>query len=459
MAGFGGEPESGKSIEELAAQAEAAPDLTAAAVEVIPPELMAQSLSQYFRAWFVRVKSGDAGVLPVVVALVLVAIVFEYLSPNNVYLEPRNLVPLFDESAVFIILAVGECFVLLLGEIDLSIGYVAAIGGIVTGLLVQPQAPPTDYLHNWPWLGAIAAGLLVCAAIGALQGLIITRLRLPSFVVTLAGQMGWFGVMIIILGQAGGLSVSPSSPGDQRSIYGIIYYYLDPWLAWLGLAVIIVLIGGSMWIRDAGRRRSGLVAPPVGLTYAKIAFLAVAGIVVVAICSVNRSLGTLPVIGVPWVMPLVLGVVGGATLLLERTQFGRHMYAVGGNPEAARRAGVGVTSIRTWAFVISATLAGLGGVVAVSFQAGITTNFNGGQEVLFAVAAAVIGGTSLMGGRGRAIHGLIGGVAIGAIYNGLYLLGLPVQYQYIATALVLLAAVSVDALARRSVTSGSVAHN
>ncbi|HEY1168946.1 MAG TPA: hypothetical protein VGE81_08255, partial [Candidatus Limnocylindrales bacterium] len=138
---------------------------------------------------------------------------------------------------------------------------------------------------------------------------------------------------------------------------------------------------------------------------------------------------------------------------------GRHMYAVGGNPEAARRAGVGVTSIRTWAFVISATLAGLGGVVAVSFQAGITTNFNGGQEVLFAVAAAVIGGTSLMGGRGRAIHGLIGGVAIGAIYNGLYLLGLPVQYQYIATALVLLAAVSVDALARRSVTSGSVAHN
>ena len=457
MTGIGGESGSGKDIEDLAAQAEAAPDLTAAAVEVIPPEIVAQSLSQYFRVWFARVKSGDAGVLPVVAALIVVAIVFQILSPNHVYLSPRNLVNLFSMSAVFIILAVGEGFVLLLGEIDLSIGFVAAIGGIVAGLLVQPQAPPSDYFHNWPWLGAIVVALLVCAAIGAIHGIIITRLRLPSFVVTLAGQMFWFGVMIIVLGQAGGLSVSPSSPGDQRSIYGIVYRYLDVWLAWVGLAVIVLFIGGSMWIRDAGRRRSGLVAPPVGLTIAKIAFLTVAGIIVVVICDINRSGGTLPIIGVPWVVPLVLGVVGGATLLLERTQFGRHTYAVGGNPEAARRAGVGVTSIRTWAFVISATTAGLGGIVAVSYQSGITTNFNGGQEVLYAVAAAVIGGTSLMGGRGRAIHGLIGGLTIGAIYNGLYLLGLPVQYQYIATALVLLAAVSVDALARRNVTSGSMA--
>lgn len=457
MAGVGGESGRGKGIKDLAAQAEAAPDLTAAAVEVIPPEIMAQSLGQYLRGWFARVKSGDAGVLPVVVALVLIAIVFQILSPNGVYLSPRNLVNMFSQSAVFIILAVGEAFVLLLGEIDLSIGFVAAIGGIVAGLLVQPQAGSSDYFHNWPWLGAVAVALLVCAAIGGLQGLIITRLRLPSFVVTLAGQMFWFGVMIIILGQAGGLSVSPSSPGDQRQIYGIVYYYLDASLAWLGLAVILVLVGGSMWMRDASRRRSGLVAPPVGLTVAKIAFLTVAGVVVVAICSIDRSLGTLPIIGVPWVVPLVLAVVGGATLLLERTQFGRHVYAVGGNPEAARRAGVGVMSIRLWAFVISATLAGVGGIVAVSYQSGITTNFNGGQEVLYAVAAAVIGGTSLMGGRGRAIHGLIGGLAIGAIYNGLYLLSLPVQYQYISVALVLLAAVAVDALARRSVTSGSMA--
>jgi D-xylose transport system permease protein len=278
-------------------------------------------------------------------------------------------------------------------------------------------------------------------------------------VVTLAGQMFWFGVMIIILGQAGGLSVQPSSPGDQREIYGIVYRYLDVWFAWAGLAVVLLLVGGSMWLRDSSRRRSGLVAPPVGLTIAKIAFLVVAGIIVVSICDIDRKIGATssPILGVPWVVPLVLAVVGGATLLLERTQFGRHMYAVGGNPEAARRAGVGVVSIRTWAFIISAATAGIGGIVAVSYQGGITTNFNGGQEVLYAVAAAVIGGTSLMGGRGRAIHGLIGGLTIGAIYNGLYLLGLPVQYQFIATALVLLAAVAVDALARRNATSGSMA--
>jgi D-xylose transport system permease protein len=154
---------------------------------------------------------------------------------------------------------------------------------------------------------------------------------------------------------------------------------------------------------------------------------------------------------------VVLVVVLAATLLLERTQFGRHVYAVGGNPEAARRAGVGVTAVRTWAFVLAGATAGLGGIVAVSYQGGITTNFNGGQNVLFAVAAAVIGGTSLFGGRGRAIHGLLGGLTIGAIYNGLYGLAMPIEYQYIATGLVLLAAVSVDALSRRSATQGSVA--
>jgi D-xylose transport system permease protein len=457
MADNEGGNEIGPAGQDLAAEAEAAPDLTAAAVEAIPPEILAQSMGQYLRAWFARVKGGDAGVLPVVAALVIVGIVFELITTNNVYLTPTNLVDLFDQSAVFILLALAEGFVLLLGEIDLSIGYVAAIGGIVAGLLVQPQAPPNDYFHNWPWWGAIGAALFVCALIGLLQGTIITRLRLPSFVVTLAGQMFWFGVMIIILGQAGGFSVGNLGNANVSAIYGIDYAYLDVWLSWLALAVVVVVIGGSMWWRDTSRRRSGLVAPPLGLTVAKIVFLAVAGVVVVAICNINRSQGALPIIGVPWVVPLVLAMVGGGMILLERTQFGRHVYAVGGNPEAARRAGVGVTAIRTWAFVLSATIAGLGGIVAVSFQSGITTNFNGGQEVLYAVAAAVIGGTSLMGGRGRAIHALLGGLTIGAIYNGLFQLGLPVQYQYIATGLVLLAAVSVDALARRASTTGSVA--
>jgi D-xylose transport system permease protein len=433
-------------------------DLTAAAVDVIPPEVVAQSLGQYLRAWFARVKGGDAGVLPVVAALVAVVVIFQIITPNHVYLKPVNLVNLFDQSAIFIVLGVAEIFVLLLGEIDLSIGYVAAIGGIVAGLLVQPSpAGHPDLFHNWPWLGAIAAALIICACIGAIHGLIITKLRLPSFVVTLAGQMFWFGIMIIILGAAGSVSVASGSiVPAEAGLYGIVYDYLQPEISWIGLAVIVLLLGGSMWLRDAGRRRSGLVAPPVGLTLAKIAFIAIAGIVVVAICNVDRG-NFRPIYGVPWVLPLVLAVVGGATVLLERTQFGRHMYAVGGNPEAARRAGVGVNSIRTWAFIIAAAISGLAGIIYLSQLGGITTNINGGQYVLFAVASAVIGGTSLMGGRGRAIHGLLGGLTIGAIYNGLYLLGLPVQYQFIATGLVLLAAVAVDALSRRSATSGSIA--
>ena len=382
-------------------------------------------------------------------ALVAVTVVFTIVSPNHVFLSPGNLVNLFDQSAVFIVLAMGEGFVLLLGEIDLSIGYVAAIGGIVAANLVQPNT-------NWPWGLAIVAALLVCAGIGAIHGFVITRLRMPAFVVTLAGYLLWFGVMIIILGPAGGVGITSTVQPNQQFLYGIVYAYIDPLVAWIGLAAIVAILGAILWLRDAGRRRSGLVAPPVGLTVAKIAALAVAGIVVVAICNVNRG-KFLPIIGVPWVVPLVLVVLMAWTLLLERTPFGRHIYAVGGNPEAARRAGINVPRVRTMGFVLCSLTAGLAGVIYCSQLGGMTTNINGGQLVLYAVAAAVIGGTSLFGGRGRAIHGLLGGLVIGAIYNGLYLLGLPIQWQLIATGLVLLAAVSVDSLSRRGATSGSLA--
>ena len=430
------------------AEAEAVEDLTAATTVEVPPEIVAQSLAEYIRAWWAKVRGGDAGVLPVVIALIAVTVVFTAISPNHVFLSAKNLVNLFDQSAVFIVLAMGEGFVLLLGEIDLSIGYVAAIGGIVAAQLVQAN-------FNWPWYAAIAAGILVCAGIGFLQGSIITRLGLPAFVVTLAGYLLWFGVMIIILGTAGQVSITSSIIAGQQELYGIVYSYIDPLLAWIGLLVIVVIAAIALWRRDAGRRRSGLVAPPIGLTFAKIGLIAVAGVAVVAICNINRGV-FLPVIGVPWVVPLVLVVLLLWTLLLERTAFGRHMYAVGGNPEAARRAGINVARVRTLGFVLCSATAGLAGIIYCSQLGGMTTNINGGQLVLYAVAAAVIGGTSLFGGRGRAIHGLLGGLVIGAIYNGLYLLGLPIQYQLIVTGLVLMAAVSVDALSRRN-TSGSLA--
>lgn len=423
-------------------------DLTAARVDAVPPEIAATTLGEYLRAWWTRVRGGDTGVLPVVIGLVAVSVVFTIVSPDHVFLSPKNLVNLFTQSAVFIVLAVGQGFVLLLGEIDLSTGYVGAIGGIVTGLLVQPGL-------DLPWPIAFAAGLLAGAAIGALQGAIITGLRMPAFVVTLAGFLFWFGVMIVMLGAAGQVNITSEILANQQALYGIVYSYIPPLASWIGLAVIVLVLGALMWRRDAGRRRAGLVAPPVGLTVSKIALTAVAGIVVVAICNVDRGL-YLPVVGVPWVVPLVLAMVGGFTILLERTQFGRHVYAVGGNPEAARRAGVGVSRVRTMAFVLCSGTSALAGIIYLSQLGGLNTNINGGQLVLYAVAAAVIGGTSLSGGRGRAIHGLLGGLTIGAIYNGLYLLGLPIQWQLMITGLVLLAAVSVDALSRRS-SSGSMA--
>jgi D-xylose transport system permease protein len=428
---------------------ESALDLTAASIDAIPPEIVAGSLGQYLRGWLARVRGGDAGVLPVAIALLAVTIAFTVVSPNHVFLSAANLVNLFDQSAVFIVLAMAEGFVLLLGEIDLSIGYVAAIGGIIAAQLVQPA-------FDWPWWAALISGLAVCAAIGAIHGTIITRLRMPAFVVTLAGYLLWFGVMIIILGNAGGVGITSTVLPGQEALYGIVYAYIPPPAGWLGLVVIVGLLGATMWRRDADRRRSGLVAPPVGLTVAKIAMVAVAGIAVVAICNVNRG-NFLPIIGVPWVVPLVLVVLAIWTVLLERTRFGRHMYAVGGNPEAARRAGINVVRVRTLAFVLCSMTAGLAGVIYCSQLGGMTTNINGGQLVLYAVAAAVIGGTSLFGGRGRAIHGLLGGLVIGAIYNGLYLLGFPIQWQLIITGLVLLAAVSVDSVSRRGAGSGSMA--
>ena len=298
-------------------------DLTATDAELVPPELVAQTLGEYVRAWLVRVRSGDAGILPVAVALVLVGAAFYLVSPGHLFLSAGNLVNLFIQSAVFIVLAMAEGFVLLLGEIDLSIGYVAAIGGVIAAVLVQPA-------FNWPWWLAIVAALAACAGIGLVQGLIITVLRLPSFVVTLGGYLFWFGVMIILLGQAGVVSLNSPTQSNQQALVAIVGGNIDPTLAWIGLALVVVIVVLAMWVPDIKRRRAGLVVPPIGLTILKTFLIVAAGVLVVGICNVNRG-KFLPVEGVPWVVPAVLFVLGAWTVLLERTQFGRHVYATGGN--------------------------------------------------------------------------------------------------------------------------------
>jgi D-xylose transport system permease protein len=433
--------------------ADVGPDLTEAteaAVAELPPGVVAQSLGDYTRASLLRIRSGESGVLPVIAALVIIAVVFQTIS-HGLYLSPGNIVNLFQQSAVFMVLAMAEGFALILGEIDLSIGYVGACGAAITVQLVQPGTT------KWPWWAAILAGFAFCAAFGAVQGTLITRLRLPSFIVTLAGFLIGNGLMLIILLLA--FSGFPSLSGadiDRTVIYNLMWGAIDPTVSWIGAAVLVAGLGGLIWFSDARRRRSGLVAPPASLSAIKIAMIAAAAIVVVTICNQNRAnLGTLE--GVPWVIPIVLAVFGAWTILLTRTRYGRYVYAIGGNPEAARRAGVSLANVRTIAFVLCAFTAGIGMLLFASYLGGMSNNVNGGSQVLYAVAAAVIGGTSLFGGRGKPLHGLLGGLVIGAIYNGMYLQALAVQYQFIVTGLVLLAAVTIDSVSRRGSTSGSVA--
>jgi D-xylose transport system permease protein len=221
---------------------------------------------------------------------------------------------------------------------------------------------------------------------------------------------------------------------------------------WVLTALLIVGYGGLTWWRDRRRRASGLVAPPVSLTALKIAAVAVAGVALVLICNANRGL-LVPIRGVPWVVLIVLGVLGAWSVLLGRTRFGRYVYAIGGNAEAARRSGVNLARIRTTAFILCSLTAGIAGIVYASRLRSVSTNLDGGTLVLYAVAAAVIGGTSLFGGRGRPLHAVLGGVVIAAIANGMGLLGMAAATQLIVTALVLLAAVTIDAVARRGRTA------
>jgi len=444
------EPEPTEVVEPVpgAADRTAAPE---AAQAEVPPEIIAQTLGEYLRAWGVRIRAGESGVLPVIVAMVVIMAVFEIISPNHVFLSPTNLVNLFQQSAVFMVLAMAEAFVLVLGEIDLSVGFVGACGAAITVQLVQPLTA------NWPWWAAIAGGLLFCAVFGAVQGTLVTRLRLPSFIVTLAGYLIANGIFLQIL-LFGPFSGYPSLAGfsdNLQVIYALMWGNIDPVISWVGAGVVVAALGLLIWFGDHRRRQSGLVAPPVSLTLIKIGIIAVVAVVVVLICNTNRA--TLVVLeGVPWVIPVVLGVLGIWTVLFGRTRYGRYMYAIGGNPEAARRAGLNLAMIRTAAFALCSVTAGVAILLYASLLGGINNNFQGGQYVLYAVAAAVIGGTSLFGGRGKPLHGVLGGLVIGGIYNGMFLQGLPVQAEYVVTGLVLIAAVTIDAVSRRGATSGSV---
>ena len=412
------------------AQVDDAPRAPEEVTQAPPPVTTAA----YLRASVARIKDGDTGVLPVIAGLLLVSVLFESLNGN--FLTAGNLVNLLVQAAVFSILAMGQVFALLLGEIDLSIGFVAGLSAVIMAERVQPTV-------GWPWWVAILAALAVCAAIGAVQGTLITRLGLPSFVVTLGGLLFWQGVMLVILGSGGSILIQDPTINDISS------GNLSRLAGWVVMLVIVAVFAFTTWRGDAHRRDAGLTAPPATLTLVKILLALAGGVALVLLCNADRGI-LLPVYGVPWVVLLVFAVLASWTFLLGRTRFGRYVYAIGGNAEAARRAGIGLARIRTVAFVLASLTAGIAGVVYASRLRSISTAIDGGTLVLYAVAAAVIGGTSLFGGRGKAMHGVLGGIVIAAIDNGMGLLGFSAASKYMVTAAVLIIAVTIDAVARRN---------
>lgn len=388
------------------------------------------TLSGYLRLWWQGIRAGELGSLPILVGLAAIVVIFGILEEQ--FITERNFTNLLLQMAGIATIAIGVVFVLLIAEIDLSVAFVSAVGGVVMTLLLRPDDP------GWPWWLAIAAALVCTTAIGLVQGLVITKAGVPSFVVTLAGFLVWSGVVLILTTRA-------SSVGTIRiqddTVVGIANDFLSDVWGWI-LGAVVVFAYALVQLRTVMTRRAhGLLTKPIVLTAAQIAGLA--AITFLAVWYANKDRG------VPKVA-LILGLfLLFWSFVASRTKFGRHVYAVGGNPEAARRAGINVDRVRIQVFMISGFMAGVGGIILASRLRSVATNTGGGNLLLLVIAAAVIGGTSLFGGVGRVISALLGALVIASIQNGMDLLGLASGTKFVITGLVLLGAVLVDAFAKR----------
>ncbi|MEA2247110.1 MAG: D-xylose transport system permease protein [Solirubrobacteraceae bacterium] len=394
----------------------------------VPGAPAGESLGQYARRWWQGVRSGDLGSMPIIVGLILIAIVFQ--SQNDRFLTAGNFVNLIVQMAPFAVIGMGIVFVLLLGEIDLSIGYVSGVAGVATALLMLPDG--SNVLGAGPAMFiALALGL----GIGVLQGLIITKVGVPSFVVTLAGLLGWNGVVLLLIGSKGTVII------QNDFVIGFANDFLPTAAAWIVVLAGVALYAGVLLSQARARRAAGLPNEPVSLVALRVGGLAAAGVIVVAVANQDR--------GIPYVFLVITGLYILWTYVLNRTRFGRHVYAVGGNAEAARRAGINVDNVKIACFAICSMMAALGGIILASRLRSIDTNSGGGTILLYSIAAAVIGGTSLFGGRGHVKSAVLGALVIASIDNGLGLLGLSSGTKFVITGLVLLAAVTVDSLSRR----------
>jgi len=372
------------------------------------------------------------GALPAMAAVIVLMALFANLSPY--FLTEINIANLFVQSAVLMVTAMALVFVLLLGEIDLSAGVTAA-----TGMALFVKLTNT----GWDWPVALALGFLVGLVTGWVLGMFVAKIGVPSFVISLAFYLGFPGVMLIILGSGGILRL------EVEPIKAIMNVNLPVWGGWAVLAVtVLVALALSVW--DRFRRISvELPVRPMIFMVAKIGAYLVVGGGIVFMLNLPRSLvAANPIRGVPIVVPIVIVLMFAGTFVLNRTRFGRYLYAVGGNPEAARRAGINVARIRIYAFMITSTLATMGGLMHIS-RIGAVEAAAGKIIVLSAVAAAVVGGVSLFGGRGKLFNAAIGAIVISIIDNGLGLMGFPAGVSFIVTGVVLALAATVDALARK----------
>src|SRR6266545_283132 len=358
-----------------------------------------------------RLRQADLGALPVILGLVIIWVVFQIANP--LFLTPRNLTNLMLQIAAMGTIAIGVVLVLLLGEVDLSLG---AVSGLAAAVM------------------AVLAGLVTGCAIGLLQGWWIARLRVPSFIVTLAGQIGWTGALLYVLGNTGTVNLR------DKFILGIAGTFLPDAVGWAIGILFVVLFSASIVRRRQRRQAAGLTVPGMQALVARIVLIAIGVLGSIWIVNADR--------GLPSAAIIFLGLIILFDYITRRTTWGRHVYAVGGNAEAARRASIGVGNIRVGVFALATTLAATGGILAASRLLAVNQSSGSGELLLDTIAAAVIGGTSLFGGRGSVWAALLGALVIGSISNGMDLLALASPIKYMITGAVLLTAVTIDALAR-----------
>ena len=404
-----------------------------------PPEVPPapqMTLGDSAREYVSRVRGGDVGPLPAILGLVVLLIVFSVLEPDT-FTNSFNFANLLIQSAPVIVIAMGLVFVLLIGEIDLSAGYTAGVSGAILGVVATRNDQP------W-WLGVIAC-LATGAVVGAVIGLLVSRLGIPSFVVTLAAFLGLQGLLLQIIGEGGTIRI------ESETVLAIMSKNLPIWLGWTLYVALIAGYAAVTYRAMSTRRARGLVTQTPSVWAVKVAGLAV----LLGLCTYylsqerSRNAAVTSIKGVPIVIPVVLVLLILLTLLLSRTLFGRHVYAVGGNAEAARRAGINVERIKLLCFVICSTVAAIAGVLLASRVNSVTPSTGGGETLLYAVGAAVIGGTSLFGGKGRPADAIIGGLVVAVVANGMGLLNQPAAVVYMVTGGVLLLAAGVDAISRR----------